>query len=182
MSTSSTAGSSPEFIKGVHGIRYQVRDMARSVAFYTSPRICAGASAPSGVRQCLPAQRADATQRTRSLRVASHAGRPATGARRMEPCRTPRGRSAGMHRVFEARGRALPKRDGTRTGRQADPGGGSGRKPHRALRAGTVTCDDRCDPTASMAPEHRSPLSLTYQTHRRGQAGANAITPRRAVV
>ena len=35
MSTSSTAGSPPEFIQGVHGVRYQVRDVARSVAFYT---------------------------------------------------------------------------------------------------------------------------------------------------
>jgi glyoxylase I family protein len=35
MSISSTDGSPPGFIKGVHGVRYQVRDVARSVAFYT---------------------------------------------------------------------------------------------------------------------------------------------------
>jgi glyoxylase I family protein len=35
MSLSSTAGSAATFIKGVHGVRYQVRDVARSVVFYT---------------------------------------------------------------------------------------------------------------------------------------------------
>jgi glyoxylase I family protein len=35
MSISSTDGSALGFIKGVHGVRYQVRDVARSVAFYT---------------------------------------------------------------------------------------------------------------------------------------------------
>jgi glyoxylase I family protein len=35
MSSSSTGGGAPAFIKAIHGIRYQVRDVARSVAFYT---------------------------------------------------------------------------------------------------------------------------------------------------
>jgi glyoxylase I family protein len=35
MSGSSTGGSAASFIEAIHGIRYQVRDVARSVAFYT---------------------------------------------------------------------------------------------------------------------------------------------------
>jgi glyoxylase I family protein len=35
MSSSSTGGGAPAFVKAIHGIRYQVRDVARSVAFYT---------------------------------------------------------------------------------------------------------------------------------------------------
>jgi glyoxylase I family protein len=35
MSVNSTGGSATAFIKTVHGVRYQVRDVARSVAFYT---------------------------------------------------------------------------------------------------------------------------------------------------
>ena len=35
MSSSSTAGNAAAFIKDVHGVRYQVSDVARSVAFYT---------------------------------------------------------------------------------------------------------------------------------------------------
>ena len=35
MNISSSGGNGPAFIQGVHGIRYQVRDVARSVAFYT---------------------------------------------------------------------------------------------------------------------------------------------------
>ena len=35
MSSSSTGGSASRFITAIHGIRYQVRDVARSVAFYT---------------------------------------------------------------------------------------------------------------------------------------------------
>jgi glyoxylase I family protein len=38
--TSSTAreksGSAPAFVQGVHGVRYQVTDVARAVAFYTT--------------------------------------------------------------------------------------------------------------------------------------------------
>jgi glyoxylase I family protein len=35
MSISSSAGRAPAFIKAVHGVRYQARDVERSVAFYT---------------------------------------------------------------------------------------------------------------------------------------------------
>jgi glyoxylase I family protein len=35
MSSSSTGGSASRFITAIHGIRYQVKDVARSVAFYT---------------------------------------------------------------------------------------------------------------------------------------------------
>ena len=35
MSISSRAGNAPAFIEAVHGVRYQVRDVARSVEFYT---------------------------------------------------------------------------------------------------------------------------------------------------
>ncbi len=31
----STAGASHTFVEGIHGVRYQVKDVARGVAFYT---------------------------------------------------------------------------------------------------------------------------------------------------
>jgi glyoxylase I family protein len=34
--TNTTRGGSHRFVQGVHGIRYQVRDVARAVAFYTT--------------------------------------------------------------------------------------------------------------------------------------------------
>ena len=35
MSIDSSSGRAPAFIEAVHGVRYQVRDVARSAAFYT---------------------------------------------------------------------------------------------------------------------------------------------------
>ena len=35
MSISSTGASGPGFVRAVHGIRYQVKDVARAIAFYT---------------------------------------------------------------------------------------------------------------------------------------------------
>jgi glyoxylase I family protein len=34
--TNTTRGGSHGFVQGVHGVRYQVKDVARSVAFYTT--------------------------------------------------------------------------------------------------------------------------------------------------
>ena len=74
------------FVKGFHGVRYQVKDVARSVTFYTEhlgftlrhQQLPAFASLSLGDSQLL-------LSGPRSLRVAGAAGRPTARAWRLEP-------------------------------------------------------------------------------------------------
>ena len=111
------------FIKSVHGVRYQVKDVAGAVAFYTE-RL-----GFKLVHQQLPAfasvslgDAPNPVERTGRLRISSITKRSDAGARRMESCRAEGRRPAGVHqRVKEVRG-ALSEPDGDRAWWSPDPG------------------------------------------------------------
>jgi hypothetical protein len=63
--------SAADFIKAVHGVRYQVKDVARAVTFYTQR--LAEAPTTSGVCQRLVGRRGCPSERSRSIRIAADA-------------------------------------------------------------------------------------------------------------
>jgi glyoxylase I family protein len=82
MTQSAAAQEEPRmFVKSVHGIRYQVKDVARAIAFYTNHL---GFSLERQqlpcLRECLARGRADVSQRPRRLRVTGNAEWWDTGA------------------------------------------------------------------------------------------------------
>ena len=112
-----------EFIKGVHGVRYQVKDVARSVAFYTQhlgftlehQQLPAFASVSLGDSQILLSG------------PGASGSRPMTNGQRQEP--------GGWNRIvlrvtdlpsciaaLTARRLPLSKRDGNRSRRASDSG------------------------------------------------------------
>ncbi len=145
--TQSTAVAGHAFVKGVHGVRYQVADVARSVAFYTQhlgftlqhQQLPAFANVSLGDAQIL-------LERPRRVGLAADAGRASAGAGRLEPRRAEGGGSARLHRSIEEGRTPLPQRDGNRSRRPPDPGGRSRRQSHRALRTGSMTAFGRSEP------------------------------------
>ena len=77
--------SATGFVKGVHGVRYQVKDVARAVAFYDSPGVHAGTPAAPCVRERRPWRREDPAQRTSGIRIPADAERTAAGTGWVEP-------------------------------------------------------------------------------------------------
>jgi bleomycin resistance family protein len=95
------------FVKGVHGVRYQVNDVARSVTFYTThlgftlkhQQLPAFASVSLGD--------ADILLSGPGVRISADAEWPATGTWRMEPCCASDQRSSRVRRDLEKSGRAI---------------------------------------------------------------------------
>jgi glyoxylase I family protein len=61
------------FITGFHGIRYQVKDVARAVAFYTQHLASHCGTSSSRLCERVAWRRADSAQWSRSLRLATDA-------------------------------------------------------------------------------------------------------------
>ena len=150
------------FVQGVHGVRYQVTDVARSVAFYTThlgftlthQQLPAFASVSLGDAQILLS------------------GPEASGSRPMPDGQrqTPGGwnrvvlahlRSARVHRRFEKRGPPVSERHGDRPWRQANPSRGSRRESDRVVRTGAMTARSRKEADDSPAQVREVPLLLT---------------------
>ena len=106
-------GAKHMFVQAMHGVRYLVTDVARSVAFYTTHL------GFTLVHQQLPAFASVSSARTR----------------RVEPRRASRERSPGVYRNPEESGTPLPERHGDRAWWQANPGRGSRWQSHRVVRA-----------------------------------------------
>ena len=97
--TAKTRAEHPQFIQAIHGIRYQVKDVARSVAFYTQQlgfklehqQLPAFASVSLG-------HDADPAQRTRSFWIQAAARWATAGTWGMESRGAESGRSGQLHR------------------------------------------------------------------------------------
>ena len=126
-------------VLGFHGVRYQVKDVRRSVEFYTKHL---------GFKlghQALPAF-ADVSIDNLTMLLSGpeasgsspDAGWSPSGTRRMEPRGSSSCRSSSKNRIAEGRRVALPQRDGGRSRRKTDPTGRSRWQCHRAVRAGAT--------------------------------------------
>ena len=104
-------GGQNTFVQGVHGVRYQVKDVARSVAFYTTHLgfTLGHQQLPAFANQRLARRRADSAQRSTSVGISTDAKRPAAGTRRMESCCATRQRSSSVYRDPEKSGPAFSK-------------------------------------------------------------------------
>src|SRR5262245_16432304 len=101
---------------------------------HADARVRLGPSEPARFRTGLDRRSQADLERPGSVGLPADARRPQAGARRMEP-RDPRGEGlAGTHYRAEEPGSAVAQRDRSRSGRQAGPGGGSGRQSDRAVR------------------------------------------------
>ena len=126
------------FVKGVHGVRYQVKDVARSVAFYTThlgftlkhQQLPAFGNVTLGDVDI-------AAQRTSSVGVSADAEWRAAGTWRLESDCASRQRSPRVRRESAKSGRTLSERVGDRAG-WANPDRGSRRQSHRVVRAKAV--------------------------------------------
>jgi catechol 2,3-dioxygenase-like lactoylglutathione lyase family enzyme len=134
-----TGSEKPPGIFSVHGVRYQVTDVARAAAFYTDhlgfrlehQQRPAFASVSLGNFMLL-------LSGARSIGISSDARRRIPAAGRVESSGLSRGGSAGTDRRAEERWGEVSQSDGGWSRRPTDPGRRSRRESNRALRASSI--------------------------------------------
>ncbi len=124
------------FVLGFWGVRYQVKDVQRAIAFYTKvlgfkldfqnlPAF--GQVSTGGLKLILSGPGASGSRPMPDGRAAGSWG--------LEPDRAARRRPAGPHRRTAAERCSLPKHPGSRSRRPANSAGRPRRQPDRTLRA-----------------------------------------------
>ena len=161
------------FVQTVHGVRYQVKDVARSVAFYTThlgftlehQQLPAFASVSLGDAQILLSG------------PQASGSRPMPDGQRQEPGGWNRvvlrvTRSSRVHRDPEESGPPFPERHGDRAWRQANPGRGSRRQSHRVVRARRIATSIEVPGTAAA----RTPTDSPAERGRLSQHGGRPFS------
>jgi hypothetical protein len=113
-------------IEGVHGVRYQVKDVARATAFYTDHL---GFTLQRQQLQCVARRLHAAPQWAGRFGTAANARRDVAVTRRMESSRASGHGPASPERRARASGRDRSQPDGGGPGRPTDSGRRSRREP-----------------------------------------------------